>query len=50
MMCELCNEAEAATRSTNQDWSGYHLCESCAKECDERPPIYADQHYENRPD
>ena len=44
--CESCLEAgihtEATTHSQNPDFSGYDLCEECAKHYDSREPIYAE--------
>ena len=41
--CESCAVAgvdrPATTHSTNPDWSGYDLCDECAAEYDQRPPI-----------
>ena len=40
-LCESCAETDivtpATTRSTNQDWNGYALCQECADEYDSRP-------------
>ena len=47
LMCESCHEngiiTPATTRSTNPDWSGYELCEACARDLDEREPVEADR-------
>lgn len=41
--CDSCLEAgihtPATTHSTNPEWSGYDLCEECAEEYNQRPPI-----------
>ena len=40
-MCDTCAAAgidtPATTRSRNPDWSGYQLCQPCAREYDFRP-------------
>ena len=41
--CESCRVigewTEATTKSSNPDWSGYNLCEECAAEYNQRPPV-----------
>jgi len=41
--CESCavtgDTTPAVRHSTNPEWSGYWLCESCAGELDLRPPV-----------